>query len=172
MVLLLLGLAFVLATSSSLLATSGSGRGDNGGNSQPTPDDFPDPGEISGSISLSALGELWLTTYVDMLSILSKIEVVDVACCSLEYKLRIVGIATLDEELAKVFDIEEEDSNLEIQFRTPEEATEKLVAMVKALGIGITEESLRAIPCAVHCGWRSPEDCKNFIQNTLEENAS
>jgi len=172
MILLLLSLAFVLATSSSLLATSGSGGGGNGGKSLSTSDDFPEPGEISGSISLSDLGELWLTTYLDMLSILSKIEVVEAACGSLEYKFRIVGIATLGEELAKVFDIEEADPNLELQFRTPEEATDKLVAMAKALRVGITVESLRAVPCAVHCGWRSPEDCKSFIQTTLEDNVS
>jgi len=49
------------------------------------------------------------------------------------------------------------------------EASERLVSMVKNLGIELTEESVRSVPFAVMGGWRSPEYCKGFIQSIMDE---
>ena len=108
MVLLLLGLALVLATSSSLLATSGSGRGGNGGNPSITPNEFPEPGEISGSVSVTSEGELFLTTFVDYYSFLSSIEVIKTTDEKLEYKFRIIGIAELIDKVNQKINIDRE----------------------------------------------------------------
>jgi hypothetical protein len=169
MVLLLLGLALVLATSSSLLATSGSGRGGNGGNPSITPNEFPEPGEISGSVSVTSEGELFLTTFVDYYSFLSSIEVIKTTDEKLEYKFRIIGIAELIDKVNQKINIDRDTQILEVKFRSPKEASERLVSMVKNLGIELTEESVRSVPFAVMGGWRSPEYCKGFIQSIMDE---
>jgi hypothetical protein len=178
MVLLLLGLALVLATSSSLLATSGSGRGDNGGNPpnppnpQPKSNDFPEPGEISGSVSLTSEGELMLTTFVDHYSFLSEIEVIENTQGELEYKFTIIAIAeAIDMADKKIDDIDGETHILEVKFSSPEEASERLVSLVKNLGIDLTEESVRSVPFAVMNGWRSPEYCQDFVQSLMDKHS-
>ncbi|MBC8309696.1 MAG: hypothetical protein ISR75_04950 [Phycisphaerales bacterium] len=175
MVLLLLGLALVLATSSSLLATSGSGRGDNGGNPPnppPTSTDFPEPGEISGSVSVTSEGELMLTTFIDHYSFLSEIEVIENLQGQLEYKFTMIGIAkAFDMADEKIDDINRETQILEVKFSSPEEASERLVSLVKNLGIDLTEESVRSVPFAVMGGWRSPEYCKDFIQSLMDKHS-
>jgi hypothetical protein len=167
MVLLLLGLAFLLATSSSLLATSGSGREDEGG-SNPPKNDYLSPGEISGSVSVTALGELWLTIFIENLSILAQIEVVDRDNDRLAYKFTVAGIAELVGSSQQSTFEKKPSSPPEVLFSNPTEATERLVELMKGLGFELTKESLLSAPFAVQNGWRSPEVCKKYIQSILD----
>jgi len=166
-VLLLLGLALVLTTSSSLLATSGSGRGDNGGN-QPLGKCL-EPGEISGSISLTSNGELWITIYVDTYSILASIDVVQGERDSYEYKFSIQGIAEFVESSKSSTTQLCSEAHQGILFNSPEQASKLLVKLMSELGIELTPESIRSVPFAVESGWRSPEKCKQFIKKHMDE---
>ncbi len=170
MVLLLLGLAFLLATSSSLLATSGSGRGDKGGSIPPVNNDYPEHGEISGSVSVTSLGELWLTIFVDNFSILAQIDVVDDTNGELSYKFSIAGIAELVDKTEGSKLKDKSQTRPEVLFKTPEEATERLTALVKSLGIELSKASLCSAPFAVQNGWHPPEECYAIIQSLIEEN--
>lgn len=169
MVLLLLGLAFVLATSSSLLATSGSGRGDNGDENSllfPTCNNL---GEVSGSASVTSSGELWLTVYIDEISILAKIEVVDGNNDSLRYKFTVVSIAIPTESQLVKESNEVPKGPLEVQFDSPDDAVSSLFAMFQKIGIEFSNASKQSINHAAHCGWRTPKECKEFIQNQVEK---
>ena len=167
MILLLLGLAFVLATGSSLLATSGSGRGDNGGN-QPPGENLVS-GEIYGSVSVTSKGELWLTIFVDTFSILASIEVVDSDDEVFAYKFTVVGIAELVNTIEPPKIHFDSPTRPVIVFSTPQEASQRLVELMKTMGIELTQKSLSSIPFAVEGGWRPPEECKEFLQALMEK---
>ena len=166
-VLLLLGLALVLTTSSSLLATSGSGRGGNG--DKQFSDGTLEPGEISGSMSLTSDGDLWLTIFVDSYSILAEIEVVEAEGDSVEYKFSVAGIAELVESAESSKTQFHSEASPEILFRTPEEASERLVQLIRDIGIELTPESIRSVPFAVKSGWRSPKKCIQFVKKLMDE---
>ena len=169
MILLLLGIAFLLATSSSLLVTSGSGRGDNGGNIPPNSNENMVPGEISGSVTVTAIGELWLTIFIDRYSVLAKIQVVDEELGALSYSFAIAGIM----EISKGANHTVEQTGPEFvpitEFKTPEDAALKLIGLAKNLKLDISKESLKSVPFAIECGWRTPQECKQFIASLLEE---
>ncbi len=167
MILLLLGLAFVLATGSSLLATSGSGRGDNGENQPPVEDLVS--GEISGSVSVTSKGELWLTIFVDSFSILASIDVVDSDDGEFAYKFTVVGIAELVNTSGPPKIQFDSPTRPAVLFSTPQEASQRLVELMKTTGIELTQESLSSIPFAVEGGWRPPEECKGFINTLMEK---
>ena len=167
-ILLLLGLAILLATGSSLLATSGSGREDNGDQNSPSASECPSQGEISGSASVTDSGELWLTIYIDQLSILAKIEVVDGKNESSRYKFSVASIDFHHESPQMNTPDKLPEGPLEAQFETPDEAVSTLVSMFQKNGIVFTDASKQSIPFAVHCGWRSPKECKDFVQQLLE----
>jgi hypothetical protein len=165
--LLLLGLALVLTTSSSLLVTSGSGREGNG--EKKLSDGTLEPGEISGSMSLTTNGDLWLTIFVDSYSILAAIEVVEVEGSSFEYKFSVAGIAELTESSESSKTQSHSETPPEILFSTPEEASERLVQLIRGMGIELTPESIRSVPFAVKSGWRSPEKCIQFVKKLIDE---
>lgn len=169
MILLLLGVAFLLATSSSLLVTSGSGREGKGGEDSPKSNTSLEPGEISGSITVTSNGELWLTTYVDNLVFLSEINVVELKKGEFAFKFTIVGIAEL---MAPLFTTTVKNHDVppstEVLFTTPEEATERLTDLIQGLGIILTSASVKSIPYAVQCGWRTPRECTECIQSLLD----
>ena len=163
LLLLLLGLAFLLAIPSSLLSSSALGREDNDG------DDSHTPGEISGSVSVSSSGEVWLTTYVERYSILTAIEIRPTEDNSYEYVCSIVGIAELSgtEDRLSLSDVPTE----ELVFVTSREddAIEKVTTLVERLGLHLEDISLQAIPHAMHCDWRDPRSSYAFIQKLLED---
>ncbi|MBT4529622.1 MAG: hypothetical protein HOC27_00315 [Phycisphaerae bacterium] len=169
MVLLLLGLALLLATGSSLLVTNVSGRGGNGGSPPPKSNGTPEPGEITGSVSISSSGDLWLTIYVDYYSILAHVEVVHAKSHEWEYCLTVAGIGQLCEldEQTTLADIP--PSEVSIQCGTQEEAVTKLTALVKQLSLQLTEPSLKTIPIAVECGWKEPRECQEMITSLVQK---
>ncbi len=56
-----------------------------------------------------------------------------------------------------------------IVFNTPEEASQRLVELMKTMGIELTQESMSSIPIAVEGGWRPPEECREFINKLMEK---
>ena len=169
MILLLLGLALVLATSSFLLASSGSGREDEDRNSRSS-SNLQLIGEIAGSVSVSGLGEVWLTIFIDELSILAQLEVID-SISEGQYRLSIVSIAAPAGELGTVSSnllplISQEKRSAE--FRSKKEATNRIIQLFDDLGIAISPESLKSIPYAVACGWRNPTECQLLVKKILE----
>lgn len=213
-IFLLLGLAFVLTTTSSLLATSGSGREEQGGN--PTVHHL-DEGEISGSISLTSKGELWLTVFLDTYSILIEVEVINTTNEQPVYKCTIVSIAelvTTPESSKSPKPIETSESpesqkatvppkhpkpqqplkptepselaeqtayaefpktnvsletNPEIVCSSAEDATSQLFALIEKIHLHISEASKRSLPFAISSGWRSPEECRQFIKHQMKK---
>lgn len=167
--LLLFGLALLLATSTSLLATSGSGRGEDGDEDSSSFLDCNNHGEISGSTSVTSTGELWITIYIDQLSILAKIEVVEGENKVLRYKFSVTSISfpTESDSVKKPHYVPKDA--LETHFDSPDQAVKALILMFKKIGIEFTDASIQSIPHAICCGWRSPEECKEFIQRLLEK---
>ena len=167
-ILLLLGLAFVLTTGSSLLATSGSGREGNGGNQPSDSNNCFEPGEISGSISITSKGELWLTIFVDTFSILAAIDVVDCDGGEYAYKFSIAGLAELVDKSERSKIQTNSSTHPEIVFSTPEEASERFIELISNLGVELSQEAIRSVPFAINGGWKSPDECKQFIKNVME----
>jgi hypothetical protein len=171
-ILLLLGLALLLATNSSLLVTSGSGREDDGGKNSPSFSNQHNQGEISGSASVTSSGDVWLTIYIDHFSILAKIDVLEETDGSLIYKFSVANITFQVDSKNETRPIEKTSTSLETQFGSPDEAITALVTMFKKIGIEFTNATLKSIPYALNCGWRSPEECRGFVQCLLEKHNS
>ncbi len=166
---LLLGLAFLLATSSSLLVSYGSGRGDNGRFSKEDSQPFPEPGEIAGSVSISSSGEIWLTAFVDQYAVLSQIEVVEDDDGVPKYKISVAGIGhiSVQNEAESIPDFKPEDAVF--YCAKVEDAVEQLILLVDRIGLGLSKLTLQSIPVAVRCGWKPPIECSSFIQHLLKE---
>jgi hypothetical protein len=169
MILILLGLAIVLATSSSLLAGSASGReGENRDESRSSsPPDVS--GEIAGSVSVTSAGDVWLTTFIDDLSILAQIEVITKESVD-RYRFSIVAVATPAGEFGAVSPhlipiITQE--NRVIEFKTKKEAIHKIEQLVGKMGIVLSEQSAKSIPYAVSCGWRPPSEFNQIVKQLM-----
>jgi len=175
LILLLLGLALLLTTSSFLLDTSGSGREGNGGNPESNSYNSTEPGEISGSVSITSSGELWLTIFVDQLSILAKISVVKNIEGTPMYSFAIIAIAEIASELEnkpkQLFSHSDINKNKVVTFTCPDEASKRIVEMLKNLKIELSQDALRSLPYAVSCGWKPPQECEILIQSLLKEHS-
>jgi hypothetical protein len=55
------------------------------------------------------------------------------------------------------------------EFSTEIEATNKIIQLFDDIGLTISKESLQSVPCAVSCGWRTPEECQSFVESQLKE---
>jgi hypothetical protein len=168
MILLLFGLALVLATSSSLLPGSDSGReGEDRDESRSlSPTDF---GEIAGSVSVTSDGDVWLTTFIDELSILAQIEVIpkESVCW---YRFSISAIAAPAGEFGAVsshlIPLIAQEKRV-IEFKTKKEAIHKIEQLVSEVGIVLSEESAKSIPYAVSCGWRPPSEFNQIVKQLM-----
>jgi hypothetical protein len=171
MILLLLGLALVLATSSSLLACIGSGgededRADSRSSSNPIV-----KGEIAGSISLTGAGEIWLTILADELLILGQLEVIEQENV-LGYRLSINSITAPAGEFGAVSPQLKPFVAKEMRVivcNSQEQAVENVMRMCNEVGIVLSNETMASIPYAIACGWRSPEECAQFVREMLKE---
>jgi len=170
MILLLLGLALVLATSSSLLAANGSGREDEDRDETRSSSNPQLMGEIAGSVSVTGLGDVWITILIDELSILAQLEVIE-STSEEGYRFSIVSIAAPLGELGAVsphlipFIAQEKRVT---EFSTKKEATNKIIQLFDDLGITISQESIKSIPYVISCGWRNPTECQQLVKNILE----
>jgi len=168
MILLLFGLALVLATSSSLLPGSDSGReGEDRDESRSlSPTVF---GEIAGSVSVTSDGDVWLTTFIDELSILAQIEVIpkESVCW---YRFSISAIAAPAGEFGAVssqlIPLIAQEKRV-IEFKTKKEAIHKIEQLVSEVGIVLSEESAKSIPYAVSCGWRPPSEFNQIVKQLM-----
>ena len=169
--LLLLGLAILLTTSSSLLAASSS-EGEDKGREISRSVSENTAGEISGSVSVTASGELWLTVFIDELLILVKIEVVSNSKKSMSYRFFISAISalkgTLNQALPHVLPLVAKN-NRTIECSTQNDAVHKLMQLFDEMGIAISQESMKSIPYAISCGWKTPEECHKFIEALLKD---
>jgi len=169
MILLLFGLALVLATSSSLLPGSDSGReGEDRDESRSSlPTDVS--GEIAGSVSVTSAGHVWLTTFIDELSILAQIEVIlkESVCW---YRFSIAAITAPAGEFEAVsshlIPLIAQEKRV-IEFKTKKEAIHKIEQLVSEVGIVLSEESAKSIPYAVSCGWRPPSEFNQIVKQLM-----
>ncbi|MBC8200806.1 MAG: hypothetical protein H8E86_02075 [Planctomycetes bacterium] len=171
MVLLLLGLALVLATSSSLLASSGSwgedeDRDDSRSTSNPTL-----KGEVAGSVTVTRAGEIWLTILVDELTLHAQLEVIRHEGAK-GFRLSIHSIASPAGEFGAVSPQLKPFMAQEmrvIEFYSEEQATQSVISMLSEVGIVLSDETMASIPYAISSGWRSPSDCEQFVRELLQE---
>jgi hypothetical protein len=170
MVLLLLGLALVLATSSSLLASSGSGREDEDQDNSRSSSMPQLRGEIAGSVSITSDGEVWLTVFIDEFSVLAQLEVIDILNEE-GFRLSIVALAAQDGEFGAVSEhimpLTAKEKRV-IEFKTQLEAIENINQLFDDLGIPISKESIKSIPYAVSCGWKTPAKCREIVEQILD----
>ncbi|MBT4523599.1 MAG: hypothetical protein HOI88_05450 [Phycisphaerae bacterium] len=169
MVLLLFGLAFLLATSSSLLVDSRTG-GEDRGRDEDRSLSVNQSGEISGSVSITASGELWLTVFIDELSILAQIEVITNQSEGMRYRFSVSAISSPDGTLSQVSSHvlqPASEENRFTEFSSQNDAANNLIRLFDEMGIAISIESLKSIPYAITCAWKSPEECQQFIEDLI-----
>ncbi len=174
MILLFLGLAIVLTTSPLLLVASGKGRGDDGGE-----DELPKPqtthsGEISGSVTITDKGEVWISALIDEISIIAQVEFLGNELNWTGYRLSIVDVEILakpnNEKSCSKVRTDATESNV-VEFTTHAEASNQIIQLLKTLGIPLSSESIRSIPHAIRFGWKSPEESKQIVNTLLEGNS-
>jgi hypothetical protein len=175
MILLLLGLAIVLATSSSLLAANGSGREDEDRDETRSSSNVPQPsGEIAGSVSVTGTGEVWLSILMDELAILAQLEIIEMSQAP-GYKMSIAAVAAPAGEFGEVSPhlkpLMAQEKRV-IEFSSEVQATSKIIQMFEDIGIVLSEETMKSIPYAVSCGWRSPAECQQFVKGLLDGGGS
>ena len=172
MILLFLGLALVPTMGSSLLDSS-SGREDEERDFSRSSNGLTAAGQISGSCSLTANGDFWLTILIDDFSILAKIDVIDDDSKDPYYRFSLSAIE-YPEGSACCFSPQLLPHAIGqkriVEFKDSEDATSKILEMFKSLGIAITDESLKSIPYAITCGWRSPKECRKIVKRLIKEN--
>jgi hypothetical protein len=57
-----------------------------------------------------------------------------------------------------------------IEFTSQEQAVENVIKMFHKVGIVLSNETMASIPYAISYGWRSPEECEQFVRELLHEN--
>ena len=173
MILLLLGLAIVLTTSSSLfVALSSKREGKSGNFDSHFSNKAPSAGEISGSISITSCGDMWLMVLIDELSIIAKLDIVEVDHCLNGYRLSIAAIespsGSSDGVSPNLLPLAASESRA-VQFTSPDEASSKIIQLFDNLGVVISKDSLLSIPYAISCGWKTPDDCHRIVTQMLEK---
>ena len=171
MALLLLGLAFLLATSSSLLASSGAGREDEDQDDSRSSSMPQFTGEVAGSVSITSEGEVWLTVLIDEFSVLAQLEVIDISNEE-GFRLSIAALSAPEGEFGAVsmhlMPLIAKEKRV-IEFKTQSEAIDNINQLFDDLGIPISKETIKSIPYAISCGWRTPAKCKEIVEQILEE---
>ncbi|MDP7008434.1 MAG: hypothetical protein QGI78_02580 [Phycisphaerales bacterium] len=127
-------------------------------------------GEVSGSVSLTSDGTVWLTVFLDDIALLARVSTMTRTDRALAYQLIIEklegpsgihggatsgSISLLDEKERM------------IAFSTKDEATLECLRLIDSIGIELQEETRRSIPVAIRCGWRSPEAAKSMIEEAV-----
>jgi hypothetical protein len=172
MILLLLGLALVLATSSSLLASPSSGGEDEDQDGSGSSSNPIIKGEIAGSVSVTGEGEIWFTILADEILMLAQLEVIEQGN-EKGFRLSINSIAAPAGEFGAVSPQLKPFMAQEMhvmEFYSQEQAVENVVRMLNEVGIVLSNETMASIPYAISYGWRSPEECEQFVRELLHEN--
>jgi hypothetical protein len=172
--LLFLGLAVLLATSPLLLvATTRGGEGDGGGDESPTTN-TNHSGEISGSVTITETGEVWLTALIDNISILAQVEIIGSESNWTGYRLSIVGVDSSvtcnNKKFRHAEESDAEEPNV-VEFTDPADASNQIIQLLDNLGIPLSNESLRSIPHAIKFGWKSPTEGKQIVNELLDGNS-
>ncbi|MDP6542215.1 MAG: hypothetical protein QGF07_05450, partial [Phycisphaerales bacterium] len=128
-------------------------------------------GEISGSVALTGDGKVWLTVFLDDAAVLARINLFDRENGELTYRLVIEKLERATQThcsvSSDVLNVLDEEARM-AEFSCQDEASLELLRLIDVLGIEIQSGTRRAIPIAIGCGWRSPETCKQLIEEAIE----
>ena len=56
-----------------------------------------------------------------------------------------------------------------IECNSQEQAVENVMRICNEVGIVFSNETMASVPYAIACGWRSPEECAQFVREMLKE---
>lgn len=176
MILLFLGLAYVLAKGTSLLVDYDSMRGEDEDRDESRFfNKTPYEGEIAGSCSVTTEGDVWLTIFIDEISVFAKLEVIERNVDPAFYRFSIIEFeypkGTAGCTSPHILPLTAGNNRM-VEFRDPVDASNKIIQMFDKMGIVIRQESLKSIPYAIYCGWRSPDECKNIVANLIKDNSN
>lgn len=128
-------------------------------------------GEISGSISITEKGQVWLTVFLDDISILASVFVIERDNEELAYRIIIEKLdraaGTHGSVSADAFSLLDKEARM-TEFSTQLEAASELLCLMDALGLDIEPRTRKAIPIVIGCGWRSPETSKKLIAEAVD----
>jgi len=127
-------------------------------------------GEISGSVSITEKGQVWLTVFLDDIAILASVYVIERDDEEFAYRLIIEKLdraaGTQGSVSADTFSLLDKEARM-TEFSTREEAVLEILRLIDALGLDVQSRTLKAIPIVIGCGWRSPETSKNMIAEAV-----
>jgi len=132
-------------------------------------------GEISGSVSVTSNGEVWLTIFLDEIAILARIHLFDRDSGELAYRLVVEELKRTEGPHGSVssnmLGVLDEQARM-AEFSSKDEATVEILRLIDVLSIDIQAGSRKAVPIAIGCGWRSPETTKNMIAEAIASQKS
>jgi len=127
-------------------------------------------GEISGSVSITEEGQVWLTVFLDDIAILASVYVIERDNEELAYRLIIEKLdraaGTQGSVSADALSLLDKEARM-TEFSTREEAVLELLRLMDALGLDVQPRTRKAIPIVIECGWRSPETSKKMIAEAV-----
>lgn len=142
-------------------------------NTTPNVHDGNPEGELTGSVSLTTEGQIWLTLFVDDVAILARVNMIELEDGELCYEVVVEKLerppGTHGSVSSDVLGLLDEEARSVI-FSSKEEAKSKLMLLFDALGVDLLAGTRMAIPHAIEHGWRSPRTCQQFVQKELARN--
>ncbi|MBC8202746.1 MAG: hypothetical protein H8E91_02850 [Planctomycetes bacterium] len=140
--------------------------------SKETTSELKPEGEISGSVSVTSEGNVWLTIFLDDIAIFARVHLFERENGELAYRLVVEELERAEGTHGSVssdaLGVLDEKARM-AEFSTQDEATLELLRLIDALGLDIQSGSRKAVPVAIGCGWRSPETTKTMIAEAIAD---